>query len=125
MAEMVPLQVRLREALQIRNMKAVELEEKAGVPRSAISFYLAGKTKPKADRLHIIAKALDVSEVWLLGYDVPMNKTEDQKKNDQLAELIVKMRKSKKYFDVVAKLSEVDEDRLDLIDKLIDGLTNK
>ena len=125
MAEMVPLQVRLREALQIRNMKAVELEEKAGVPRSAISFYLAGKTKPKADRLHIIAKALDVSEVWLLGYDVPMNKTEDQKKNDQLAELIVKMRKSKNYFDVVAKLSEVDEDRLDLIDKLIDGLTNK
>ena len=125
MAEMVPLQVRLREALQLRNMKAVDLEEKAGVPRSAISFYLAGKTKPKADRLHIIAQALDVSEIWLLGYDVPMNKTEDQKKNDQLAELIVKMRKSQKLFDVVAKLSEVDEDRLDLIDRLIDGLTNK
>ena len=125
MAEMVPLQVRLREALQLRNMKAVDLEEKAGVPRSAISFYLAGKTKPKANRLHIIAQALDVSEIWLLGYDVPMNKTEDQKKNDQLAELIVKMRKSQKLFDVVAKLSEVDEDRLDLIDRLIDGLTNK
>ena len=125
MAETIPLQHRLREALQLRNMKAVDLARKTGVPKPAISVYLAGTSKPKANRLYVIAKALDVSEAWLLGYDVPMNKTEDQKKNDQLAELIVKMRKSQKYFDVVAKLSKVDEDRLDLIDKLIDSITNK
>jgi repressor LexA len=58
---------RLRHALDMNNMKAVELSEKTGVPKGAISYYLSGKSKPKADRLYTIAKALDVSEAWLLG----------------------------------------------------------
>lgn len=125
MAEMVPLKTRLREAMQDKNMKAVELMEKTGVPKSAISFYLAGKSKPKADRLYIIAQALDVCEAWLLGYDVPKFRTDEQKKNDQLAELIVKMRSNNTYFNLAAKLAELDDGRLELIDKLVDGLTNK
>lgn len=125
MKELVPFRIRLREALQANNMKAVDLCEKTGVPKSAVSFYLAGKSSPKANRLHQIATALDVNEAWLLGYDVPMCRDDGQKKNDQLAELIVKMRTNRKFFDVVAKLSEVDDDRLDLIDKLIDSITNK
>ncbi len=125
MAEMVPLKNRLREAMQDKNMKAVELMEKTGVPKSAISFYLSGKSKPKADRLYIIAQALDVCEAWLLGYDVPKFRTDEQKKNDQLAELIVKMRSNNTYFNLVAKLADMEDERLDLIDKLVDGLTNK
>jgi transcriptional regulator with XRE-family HTH domain len=125
MVEMVPLMYRLREAMQNKNMKAVELMEKTGVPKSAISVYLSGKSKPKADRLYIIAKALDVSEAWLLGYDVPKFRTDEQKKNDQLAELIVKMRSNNTYFNLVAKLASVDDGRLELIDKLVDGFTNK
>ena len=76
----VDIKDRLREALSIRNMKAVDLVEASGVPKSAISFYLAGKSKPKADRLYIIAQTLDVSEAWLLGYDVPMARSQEAKK---------------------------------------------
>lgn len=100
---------RLKEALAIRQMKAVDLVEASGVPKSAISFYLAGKSKPKADRLYILARVLDVSEAWLLGYDVPMNRTAEQKKNDDLVQVVAKLRKDPDFFEVVSLLAGLDQ----------------
>ena len=103
------LKDRLKEALERRRMRAVDLVEAAEVPKSAISFYLAGKSKPKADRLYKIAQALDVSEAWLLGYNVAMERTPDQKKNDQLAKLIVRLRTDSDFYNTVAALAALDE----------------
>lgn len=58
---------RLRLALGKSNMKQIELAEKTGIPKSAISQYLSGKIKPKQDKVYLMAKALDVSELWLMG----------------------------------------------------------
>lgn len=113
------LKDRLKEALAVRQMRAVDLTEKAGVPKSAISFYLAGKSKPKADRLYNIAQALDVSEAWLLGYDVQMARTPDQKKNDQLAKLIVKMRADNDFYNTVLALSKLNEKQYRGVQQLI------
>ena len=63
---------RLQRGLDIRGMKAIDLCNKTQISKSAISQYLSGYAKPKADRIFIIAKALDVNEAWLMGYDVPM-----------------------------------------------------
>ncbi len=68
---------RIATALSIRNMKQSELCEKTKIPKSAISQYLSGAFEPKQDRLHLIAKALDVDPVWLMGYDVPMEKQKE------------------------------------------------
>lgn len=95
---------RLKEAMDIRNMKAVDLCEKTKIPKGAISYYLAGKSTPKADRLYLICKALDVSEAWLLGYDVDMAKTQAQKNNDTIADIVVKMRTDDKFLDLVDAL---------------------
>ena len=65
---------RLKKALKLRNMKAADLVAKTKIPKSAVSYYLAGKSTPKADRLYLICKTLDVSEAWILGYDVEMEK---------------------------------------------------
>lgn len=65
---------RISKALSIRNMKQSELCEITKIPKSAMSQYLSGAFEPKQDRLHIIAKALDVNPVWLMGYDVPMDR---------------------------------------------------
>lgn len=64
---------RIRKGLSIKNMKASELCEKTGIPKSAMSQYINGKFEPKQDRLYLIAKALDVSEPWLMGFDVSMS----------------------------------------------------
>jgi transcriptional regulator with XRE-family HTH domain len=105
----VEFKIRLRQALELREMRAVDLVEKTGIPKGAISYYLAGRSQPKADRLYIIAQALNVSEAWLLGYDTPIHRSDAQKKNDQLAKLIVKMKTDADFFETVAALADLTE----------------
>lgn len=49
------------------------------IPTNAISQYVLGKARPNQDRLTILSKAMNVSEVWLLGYDVPQTQNIPQK----------------------------------------------
>lgn len=65
---------RIATALDIRNMKQAELCQITKIPKSAMSQYISGAFEPKQDRIYLIAKALNVSEAWLMGYDVPMEK---------------------------------------------------
>lgn len=68
---------RICKALQIRNMKQIELSQKTGIPKSAISQYCSGAFRPKQKRLFLIAQALQVDEAWLMGLDVPMDRGSD------------------------------------------------
>ena len=74
---------RLAKALAIRGMKQSELCEKTKIPKSAISQYLGGLFEPKQDRLYIIAQALNVDPVWLMGFDVPMEKKKETSPSEQ------------------------------------------
>lgn len=64
---------RIKEALEIRDMKQSELVERTGIDKGQMSSYISGKYKPKQKNLHLIAKVLSVDEAWLMGYDVPMD----------------------------------------------------
>lgn len=110
---------RLREALEAAGMKQADLVRETGLDRGAISSYLSGKYEPKNKAIYKMAIALDVSEAWLLGYDVPKARTPDQKKNDQLAKLVVKLRADADFFDTVETLSELDEAQYQSIRQLI------
>lgn len=63
---------RLSYALTIRNIKPIELAEATKIDKSKISSYMSGRYKAKTDGLKIIADVLNVSPIWLMGYDVPM-----------------------------------------------------
>lgn len=65
---------RLRKALTLKGMRQSELCRITKIPKSAISQYLSGDFEPKQNRVYLIAKTLDVSEAWLMGYDVPMER---------------------------------------------------
>lgn len=66
---------RLALALKIKEKSAKDLSDLTNIPKSSISQYMSGYAKPKSDRIHSIAKALHINEAWLLGYDVPMDKS--------------------------------------------------
>ena len=66
--------IRLKKAMNIRGIKQVELANKTGIDKSLISNYLQGNYKAKQDKLHKLAIALDVSEGWLMGYNVDMDR---------------------------------------------------
>lgn len=65
---------RLNKAIAIRNIKPIELAEKTGIDKSKISSYMSGRYKARQGGVYLLAKALCVSEAWLMGYDVPMEK---------------------------------------------------
>ena len=65
---------RLKQALEMRNMKQADLVNMTGIGKSSISTYLSGDYEPKQKNLYRLAKALDVNEAWLMGYDVPMER---------------------------------------------------
>lgn len=113
---------RLREAMDAAGKKQVDLVKETGIERGAISRYLAGKYEPKQTAVTKLAMVLGVSEMWLFGYDVPKTRTLEQKKNDQLAKLIVRMRQDPAFYNVVEKLDQVPADQLEHLGGLIAGL---
>lgn len=69
---------RLKTAMRIRNIKATELSVKTGIAKSSLSEYINGKYEAKQDGVYLLARALDVNEAWLMGLDVPMERTTDE-----------------------------------------------
>ena len=119
------LKDRLQQALKSREMRAADLCERTGIPKGAVSYYLAGKSQPKADRLNLIAKALDVSEAWLLGFDIPMERTPAQKENDLLAKLVVKMRSDADFRALVAQLSVLSAEEYDSVKRIVSAFAKQ
>lgn len=74
-----PCSMRIKKALEIRDMKQTDLCRMTGIPKSAISEYLSGAYEPKQDKLLLIAKALRVDPVWLMGYNVSMEEKSPDK----------------------------------------------
>lgn len=71
---------RLNEAMSIRDMKAVDLVKKTGLTKQQISHYRKGMYEAKQQGIYALSKALDVSEAWLMGFDVPMERTPDDER---------------------------------------------
>lgn len=73
-------QQRLNQLMSERGLKQVDilnmsipLQERTGIKmsKSHLSQYVNGKSQPDQHKLYLLAKTLNVSEAWLLGYDVP------------------------------------------------------
>ncbi len=71
---------RLKEIMAKRNLKQVDIlracepycqKYNIKLGRNDLSQYISGKVQPGQDKLTILAKALNVNEVWLMGYEVP------------------------------------------------------
>lgn len=114
---------RIREALALRNMKQVELCEKTGIKKSSINNWLAQRWQPKQDALMRMAKILDVSEMWLAGYDVPMERPIEQKRSDELAQLIHSIRSDDDLKNMFISICSLNSDQRDSIKSMITELS--
>lgn len=76
---------RLRKAMEINNYRQVDLVNISNINKTLINKYLNGVSEAKNDNLEILASVLNVSEIWLLGYDVPIRETNNNK-NDIIEE---------------------------------------
>ena len=72
---------RIREGMELRGIKQSELAEKTGISKGALSSYLSERYLPKQNNIFLIAKALNVSEAWLMGGDVPIERISETQAN--------------------------------------------
>lgn len=84
---------RLKQIMSDRGLKQVDILEackpyceRYGVrlKKSDLSQYVSGKVEPRQDKLSILGMALNVNEVWLMGYNVPAGRKELEKLEHQL-----------------------------------------
>lgn len=66
---------RLKQAMEMKNMKQADLVRATGIDKGSISLYVSGKYSPKGDKLYKLATALGVSSAWLSGFNVSINDT--------------------------------------------------
>lgn len=117
---------RLRKALSIRNVKQQELVEKADIPKSSISQYLSGYAEPKTDRVYAMAKVLDVDPVWLMGFDVPMEKKPiEETYNKKKAEVVIELNRNPALSHMMDLYLTLDEDERNAINTIMSGMAAK
>lgn len=70
---------RLKKIMRERNLRQVDILQltipvarkyNLDFTKGNLSMYVTGRVVPGQDKLLILAEALDVSEAWLMGYDV-------------------------------------------------------
>lgn len=113
---------RINQALEVRGMKAVELAERSGISESLIASYRKQRWQPKQTALYSMAKVLEVSEMWLAGYDVPMERPVEQVSMDKLSTTVNTLRNNKRYQELVNAIIELDEEQLTLIENMVNQL---
>ena len=96
---------RIEQALNMRNMKRIELAEKTGISKATISNWINQKYQPKQESLFKLAKVLNVNEMWLAGYNYPIERTEDV----NIEDIIKSKAKANEFKQLVSQIRE-DED---------------
>lgn len=112
---------RIRTAMNLANKKQVDIVRETGIDKGALSSYLKGKYEPKQDVIYKLAKALDVSEMWLWGYDCPMKRLEMQKKNDIQTDIVVRMRTDSDFYSVIKGINQLNPEQLASIKQVVDA----
>lgn len=81
---------RLKQIMQERQLRQVDILEKCKpfcqkfdvkLGRNDLSQYVNGKVEPGQDKLTVLGMALNISEAWLMGFDVPMERTVSPKES--------------------------------------------
>jgi hypothetical protein len=77
---------RLKEAMKLRNLKSSQIEKisqdlynegkiKRPIKMPLITDYLKGRYEATQSNIYTLSLILDVNEVWLMGFDVPMDRS--------------------------------------------------
>lgn len=115
---------RLVSAMKASDMRQVDLSKLSGIPKGQLSQYMTGKYVPKKSTMKRIADTLGVSELWLMGYDVPMTVEVDPEavRNQAIADIAIRMQTDDRYRDVVIRLDKLDRKKLDAVAAIVESM---
>ena len=109
-----------RKIKELRMSKGLTLEQVAnivGVGKSTVRKWETGMiANMKRDKIAALAKALDTTPIYLMGWE------EEQKKNDIQADIILRMRSDNDFMSAVESLYKLDKEQLKSINNMLHTL---
>ena len=115
---------RLQIAMETRKIKQIDLARVADVNQGALSRYLKGSYEPKSATIYKLALALDVSDMWLEGYDVPMERSQKQKEIDFKNNLYKKIAQDMDLLKTISQYYNLPEEKQKIIRDLVDQMSH-
>ena len=109
---------RLKQIMEERNLKQVDIlnlslpicsKYNIKMNKSDISQYVAGKVEPSREKLVVLGMALNVTESWLMGFDV------SPERKDSRAQ-------AEKDFDILYRYSMLNERDKKIVSDMIDSM---
>lgn len=109
---------RLKQIMEEKNLRQVDIlnlvlpicaKYDVKMNKSDISQYVSGKVEPSQEKLVVLGMALNVTESWLMGFDVS-----SERKDTQI--------QAGKDFDVFYKFSMLDERDKIIVSNMIDSM---
>ena len=97
---------RIKEAMLLSEKTQSDLVRETGLNKSTISRYLSGVIEPKQIAIAKLAFSLNVDEMWLWGYDVPMRKNTATENSSSISEA------KRELLDLVESCSDEEVSRL-------------
>lgn len=89
--------LRLNKIMKERNLRQVDILERVKpfcikydikMNKSDLSQYVSGKVEPSQEKLVVLGMALNVSEAWLMGFDVPMGRNNNDTNKESPPKII-------------------------------------
>lgn len=109
---------RLKQIMNERNLKQVDIlnlslpicsKYNVKMNKSDISQYVSGKVEPSQEKLVVLGLALNVTEAWLMGFDVSMERKDSS-------------REAKEDIEILYKYSLLDERDKKVISDMMDTM---
>lgn len=113
---------RLRELMHERGLRQVDIINRCKpycdeyhilINKAHMSLYVNGTVEPSQGKLFILGLALGVSEAWLMGYDVPMER-EPKRAQDYFVNAVDR--------DLFVEIESLSGDQKELLRKYIELL---
>ena len=109
-----------RRIKELRQEKGLTLEQVAtivGVGKSTVRKWETGMiANMRRDKIAALAKALGTTPMSLMGWEV------EEKKNDTIADVVIKMRTDPDFMSAVETLYKLDKEKLQSINTMLHTL---
>lgn len=117
---------RLREIMAKRGLRQVDILKlcepycrlyNVSIGKNDLSQYVNGKNSPGQFKLTILAKALNVSELWLMGFDEEEAAPPEDERIQRIIEKLKTM--SPEALDLVERLMRMTPDQIKALDRML------
>lgn len=108
---------RLKEVMQLRGKRLIDLSEETGISKGTISKYLKGDMIAKQDSIFLMSKALNVNPIYLMGMSDDFTPPEYKK----IPEIVRKEDEIKQR--IIIALNSLSEDQLLQVEAIIKTFT--